>query len=102
MPQYNDDFLDRWEHLINEVNKTEVPLECIKKIVIRLDGKKQKTINLGTLKKQGLDWEEIETVVTRTLSNYGDTIRDVDFVVDIVSVAEIIQPETDKLLSGLK
>lgn len=103
MPQqYNDEFLDRWEHLINEVNKTEVPLECIKKIVIRLDGKKQKTINLSTLKKQGLDWEEIETVVTRTLSNYGDTIRDVDFVVDIVSVAELIQPETDKLLSGLK
>ena len=102
MPQYNDEFLDRWEHIINEVNKTEVPLECIKKIVIRLEGKKQKTINLGTLKKQGLDWEEIETVVTRTLSNYGDTIRDVDFVVDIVSVAELIQPETDKLLSGLK
>jgi hypothetical protein len=103
MPQqYNDEFLDRWEHLINEVNKTEVPLECIKKIVIRLDGKKQKTINLSTLKKQGLDWEEIETVVTRTLSTYGDTIRDVDFVVDIVSVAEIIQPETDKLLSSLK
>jgi hypothetical protein len=103
MPQqYNDEFLDRWEHLINEVNKTEVPLECIKKIVIRLDGKKQKTINLSTLKKQGLDWEEIETVVTRTLSTYGDTIRDVDFVVDIVSVAELIQPETDKLLSNLK
>lgn len=102
MPQYNDEFLDRWEHLINEVNKTDVPLECIKKIVIRLDGKKQKTINLSTLKKQGLDWEEIETVVTRTLSTYGDTIRDVDFIVDIISVAELVQPETDQLLSKLK
>jgi hypothetical protein len=102
MQQYNDEFLDRWEHLISEVNKTDVPLECIKKIVIRLDGKKQKTINLGTLRKQGLDWEEIETVVTRTLSSYGDTVADLEFVVDIVSVAEIIQPETDKLLSGLK
>ena len=102
MQQYNDEFLDRWEHLISEVNKTEVPLECIKKIVIRLEGKKQKTINLSNLKKQVLDWEEIETVVTRTLSSYGDAIYDIDFVVDIVSVAEIIQPETDKLLSSLK
>ena len=103
MPQqYNDEFLDRWEHLINEVNKTEVPLECIKKIVVRLNGKKQKTINLGTLRKQGLDWEEIETVITRTLSSYGDTVADLEFVLDIVSVAEIIQPETDKLLSSLK
>lgn len=102
MQHYNDEFLDRWEHLINEVNKTEVPLECIKKIIIRLNGKKQKTINLGTLRKQGLDWEEIETVVTRTLSSYGDTVNDLEFVVDIVSVAEMIQPQTDKLLSGLK
>lgn len=102
MQQYNDEFLDRWEHLINEVNKTDVPLEFIKKIIIRLNGKKQKTINLGILRKQGLDWEEIETVVTRTLSSYGDAVVDLDFVVDIVSVAEIIQPETDKLLSGLK
>lgn len=101
MQQYNDEFLDRWEHLINEVNKTEVPLEFIKKIVIRLNGKKQKTINLGTLRKQGLDWEEIETVVTRTLTAYGDTVCDLDFVVDIVSVAELIQPETDKLLKDL-
>jgi hypothetical protein len=102
MQQYNDEFLERWEHLINEVNKTEVPLECIKKIVVRLNGKKQKTINLGTLRKQGLDWEEIETVITRTLSSYGDTVADLEFVLDIVSVAEIIQPETDKLLSSLK
>jgi hypothetical protein len=102
MQQYNDEFLERWEHLINEVNKTEVPLECIKKIVVRLNGKKQKTINLGTLRKQGLDWEEIETLITRTLSSYGDTVADLEFVLDIVSVAEIIQPETDKLLSSLK
>jgi hypothetical protein len=102
MQQFSDDFLDRWEHLINEVNKTEVPLECIKKIVIKLEGKKQRTINLKTLQKQGLDWGEIETVVTRTLSEYGDSVRDVDFVVDISAVAEMVQPETDKLLSKIK
>jgi hypothetical protein len=102
MQQFSDDFLDRWEHLINEVNKTEVPLECIKKIVIKLEGKKQRTINLKTLQKQGLDWSEIETVVTRTLSEYGDSVRDVDFVVDISAVAEMVQPETDKLLTKLK
>lgn len=102
MQQFSDDFLERWEHLINEVNKTDIPLECIKKVVVRLEGKKQKTINLATLKKQGLDWDEIETVVTRTLSGFGESVRDVEFVVDISAVAEIVQPETDKLLSNLK
>ena len=98
----SENFLDQWEHLINDVNKTDVPLECIKKIVVRLDGKRQKTINLATLKKQGLDWDEIEIIVSRILSEFGDSVRDVDFVLDITAVAELVQPETDKLLNGLK
>ena len=87
---------------LNEVPTTDVPLECIKKLVIKFHKKGQKTINLGLLKKQGLDWEEIETVVTRTLNEASDRIRDVEFIVDITAVAEIIQPETDKLLEKLR
>ena len=99
--QLSDDAIKKWEHIIATVNKTDVPLECIKKIVIRLEGKRQKTINLTTLKKQGLDWDEIEIIVSRILSEFGDTIRDIDFVVDISAVAELVQPETDKLLGKL-
>jgi hypothetical protein len=99
--QFSDEFLDKWEHIINEVNKTEVPLECIKKVVIKLRGSRQKTINLHTLRRQGLDLEEIETVLTRTLTDLGEQVRDVDFVVDVGAVAEIVQPATDKLLNGL-
>jgi len=100
--QYNEDFIKKWEDILNEVSTTEVPLECIKKVVIKFRGKGQKTINLASLKKQGLEWEEIETVVTRTLNEVGDAIRDVEFVVDIGAVAEIVQPETDKLLEKLR
>lgn len=100
--QYNDDFIKKWEDILNEVNTTEIPLECIKKVIIKFRNKGQKTINLATLKKQGLDWSEIETVVTRTLNEAGDAIRDVEFLVDISAVAEIVQPETDKLLEKLR
>ena len=100
--QFSDDFLDKWEHIISEVNKTDIPLECIKKVIIRLNGRKQKTINLATLKQQGLEIEEVELVVTRTLTELGEEVRDVDFVIDITEVAKLVQPETDKLLSGLK
>jgi hypothetical protein len=70
--------------------------------VIRLHVKKQKTVNLATLRKQGLDMDELEIVLTRTLTELGDEVRDIDFVVDAALVAEIVQPETDKLLSSLK
>jgi hypothetical protein len=99
--QFSDEFLEKWEHIIEEVTKTEVPLECIKKVIIRLHGKKQRTVNLATLRKQGLDIDEIEIVLSRTLTEIGDQVRDIDFVVDAALVAEIAQPATDKLLNGL-
>ena len=99
--QFNEEALSKWEKLLSEVNKTEVPLECIKKVIVKLAGKRQHTINLHTLRKQGLDIDEIEVILTRKLAELGDDIRDLDFVVDIVAVAEIVQPETDKLLNGL-
>jgi hypothetical protein len=70
--------------------------------VIKLHGKRQKTIHLQTLRRQGLDSEELETVLTRTLLELDDQVRDVEFLVDIGAVAELVQPETDKLLNNLK
>jgi hypothetical protein len=99
--QFSDEFLDRWEHIISEVHKTEVPIECIKKLVIKLHGGKQRTINLNTLRKQGLDIDEIEIVLSRTLTDLGDEVRDVDWTIDITEVAKMVQPETDKLLKDL-
>jgi hypothetical protein len=99
--QFSDEFLERWEHIIDDVDITDVPLECIKKVVIKLQGKRQRTINLSMLRRQGLDFEEIETVMTRTLTELGDAVRDVDFILDVGAIATIVQPETDKLLKDL-
>jgi hypothetical protein len=99
--QVSDDFLDQWEHIIDGVNKTDVPLECIKKVVIKLAGNRQKTINLHLMLRQGLALEEIETMLTRYFQEHDHEIRDVDFVVDIKSVASLVQPETDKLLGKI-
>jgi len=98
---FSDEFIQQWEHIIEQVNKTEVPLECIKKVVIKLGDRRQKTINLAALRRQGLDLEEVETILTRTLTELGDTVRDIDFVVDVTEVAKLVQPETDKLLKDL-
>ena len=99
--QHSDDFLARWERIIAEVNKTDVPLECIKKVVIKLKGGRQKTINLHALQKQGLSLEEAEIMLTRYFKEHDHEIYDIDFVVDVSSVANLVQPETDKLLGKL-
>jgi hypothetical protein len=102
MQPFNEESLERWEHLIAEVAKTDIPLECVKKIIVKLNNKRHKTINLATMKRQGMDWDEIETVVNRILSDLGQDEYQVDFVVDAAAVAQIVQPATDKLLTKLK
>ena len=101
MSSLNDEQLRRWERLIAEVNATEVPLECTKKVLIKLEGGRQRTINLKTLKRQGLDLDQIETALLRIIEEYGDRIRNLEYVIDAVTVAEMLQPATDKLLQKL-
>ena len=99
--QPTDRLMEQWESIVAEVNKTDVPLECIKKIVFKLTNGRQRTINIHTLIKQGLNLEDLEQVVNRTFSELDTEIKDVEFIVDIKSVAALVQPETDKLLGKL-
>ena len=102
MHQFSDNFIEQWNHIISEVEQTNIPVGCINKMIILLKGNKRKTINVGKLRDQGLDTDEIETVLTRNLATYGDEVKDINFVIDARIVADIIQPETDKLLENLK
>jgi len=99
--QFSNEFIERWEHIIDEVDITDVPLECMKKVIVKLHGKRQRTINLALLRRQGLEFDEIETILTRTLTELGDAVRDVDFILDVGAIATMVQPETDKLLKDL-
>jgi hypothetical protein len=95
------DQLNKWETLIEEVEKSKIPIQCIKKLVLKLNGKRQHTINIEKLLNQGLDLEQLEEVVSKKLSTFNEDILSVEFMLDIESIAKLVQPETDKLLSNL-
>jgi hypothetical protein len=97
----SDEFLAKWDHIISEVEKTQVPLKCINKMVIRIVGGRQKTINLSRLRRDGLDDDEIEEIMNRNLHILGESVNNIDFILDVNTVAGIIQPATDKLLKSL-
>ena len=97
----SDEFLAKWDHIISEVEKTQVPLKCINKMVIRIVGGKQKTINLARLRRDGLDDDELEEIMNRNLHILGESVNNIDFILDVNTVAGIIQPATDKLLKSL-
>ena len=99
--QLKVDRVEQWEDLISTVVQDQVPIGCVKKVLFKLKGGKQKTINLTTLRKQGLEVEEIETVITRSMLDLKDDIVNMDFVIDVNRVAEYVQPLTDKILEKL-
>lgn len=101
MQQFSEEFLRQWEHIISEVNTTEIPLECMKKVTFKLKDNKRRSLNLVSLRKQGLSWEEIESVLSRSLRELESDIKDVTWVVDVTAVAEIVQPQTNQLLKNL-
>jgi len=73
----------------------------VKKVVFKLRGGKQKTINLDKLRKEGLDLEELETVLTNKMINMNKDIVNMDFVIDVEAVKETIQPLTEEYLGKL-
>ena len=95
------EFFNKWEHILEDIEKSKIPIQFLKKLVVKLEGKKQHTINIQVLLKQGLEPEEIEDVVNRKLNELHDQIVNIEFILNVESIAETVQPETDKLLNGL-
>lgn len=101
--QIDPDFISNWETIVHGVSQKEfVPLDCIAKVVFRSHDKKQKTINLKRLADQGLEIDEIQEVLDRYIQEHSLEIKACEFVIDIKAVAELLQPETDQYLKGLK
>ena len=94
--------IDKWKQVIDSVDQDIIPIDVIKKVVFKLENGKQKTINLTTLRKHGLDIEDIEVVVNKHMAVITEQgIVKLDFIVDIDAVADRIEPLTDSYLGKL-
>jgi hypothetical protein len=95
------EFIEKWEHILEDVEKNKIPVEFIKKLVVKLQGKKQHTINIEKFLSQGLEPEQIEEIVSRKLQELDDMVVGVEFILNVQNIADAVQPETDKLLNRL-
>lgn len=97
----NPDFLEKWEHILDDVETHKVPVTFIKKMVIRLEGKKQHTINVEKFLSQGLDPEQIEDIINRKMQELEDSAVSMELILNVQIIADTVQPETDKILGRL-
>ena len=93
--------VDKWTKVLESIDQDMVPIDCIKKVIFKLEGGKQRTINFSKLKTQGLGIEDIEVVVNRNMGDLGKNIDKVDFIIDVLAVAKKIKPLTKGYLEKL-
>ena len=94
--------LEKWKQVIDSIDQDMIPIDVVKKVVFKLEDGTQQTINLTTLRKQGLDIEDIEVVVNKNMSTVTERgIVKLDFVVDVNAVADRIEPITKGYLQKL-
>lgn len=96
-----EDVISKWEGILRTVEKEKIPVHFIKKLVVKLEGKRQQTINISKLTAQGLDPQQLEDVVSKRLRELESIMVSVEFVLDVQAIAETVQPTTDELLSKL-
>lgn len=97
----NIDPRERWKSILKSVTKDEVPVALIKSVTVNLMDGTQVEIDVLELLDQGYDTDEIESMLNSRLQKLDEIIKDVDFFINVDSVASTVQPVTDDILKNL-
>ncbi|HET8688713.1 MAG TPA: hypothetical protein VFM18_19020 [Methanosarcina sp.] len=92
---------DKWERLLREVQKEQVPIDVLRYITVNLKDGTSVDVDIAGMLESGADPAEIEQIINSKLEALDEYIHDVDFHISVDSVARVIQPFTDKLLKDL-
>ena len=90
-----------WKKILKDVDKDEVPIHVLEKMMVHLKDGTVVTVDIKALLSQGADPDDIESQVNERLQELDMYIDNVNFFIDIDMIQKTIQPETDKILSKL-
>ena len=96
----NVDSRDRWKQILKTVAKDEVPVNMIQMVTVNLIDGTRVEINILDLLDEGYANQEIEEMLNTRLKKLDEIIKDVDFFINIDSVAKTVQPVTDDILKN--
>jgi hypothetical protein len=95
------DLKKRWQDIVRDVDKKEVPIGVLQQIVVKLVDGTDLRIDIKQLIDDGQDPAEIEELLDAKFHDLDQYIENVDFFIDIDKVVNTVQPETDKALKDL-
>lgn len=92
---------ERWEQIVRGINKKEIPVTLLDHVVVNLLDGTQVSVDIRELLDEGNDPDELEQMLNTRLDALNSVIKDVDFHINLDSVAKTVQPVTNDLLKNL-
>jgi hypothetical protein len=92
---------ERWEQIVRGINKKEIPVTLLDHVVVNLLDGTQVSVDIRELLDEGNDPDELEQMLNTRLDALSSVIKDVDFHINLDSVAKTVQPVTNDLLKNL-
>jgi hypothetical protein len=95
--------LAQWEELIDAVDKTNIPMHFINRIIIHFIDQSvdPKPVNVLEFRQNGFSNDEIEEILSEIIHESNSSVYAMDFFVDVENVAIEVQRETEKILHKL-
>lgn len=87
-----------WDNILKQVDKKEIPIELLEKVVVNFIDNSTITIDIQSLLESGNDPTDIEDLLNERLEEMNDLIKDVDFHILRDRVVDIISPYTNNIL----
>ena len=85
---------EKWERLLKEVHKEQVPVGVLLSITVNLKDGTAVDVNVAEMLAEGQDPDHVEYVINQKLKALEDIITDVDFHISVDAVSKVIQPFT--------
>jgi hypothetical protein len=95
---FSPEFYERWEHLINSVEVTDVPMRLIREINVTFNDANSVVFDVEQMLSHGHNPAEIEECIEDFLESHAETIANVDFHINITALASEVEHKTNKLL----
>lgn len=92
---------DQWQKIVSSVDTDHIPARLLNSVVINLiDGTKVR-LDIKELLAAGNDPDELDDNLRSKFKDLDNIIHDVDFYIDLDTVANTVQPITDQILKNL-
>ena len=92
---------DKWKQILAQIEKPEAPISVIEKIEIELNDGTVFDINVRELLEDGYDEHELENMINQRMDAADHLIKDANFYINSDSVANTVQPITNRILKNL-